>query len=62
LVDLILEEKGDKGVDAEQVKDASEAVLHFHGSLPNAMDEVLDEVWGDEVDRRGVGDRHALVV
>ena len=62
MVDLILEEKGDRGVDAEQVKDASEAVLHFHGSLSVAMDEVLDEVWGDEVDRRGVCDRHALVV
>ncbi len=62
LVDLMLEEKRDRGIDAEQVKDAHEAVLHFHGSLPVAMDEVVDEFWGDEVGRKGVCDRLALVV
>ena len=58
----MFEEKRDRGIDAEQVKDANEAVLHFHGSLPDAMNEVLDELWGDEVGRRGVCDRLALVV
>ena len=58
----MLEEKRNRGVDAKQVKDASEAVLNFHGSLPAAMDEVLDELWGDEVGRRGVSDWLALVV
>ena len=56
LVDLMLEEKGDREVDAEQVKDASEGVLTV------VMDEVLDEFWGDEVGRRGACDRLALGV
>ena len=43
MVDLVLDKKGDRGIDTKQVKDDSEAVLHFHGSLPDAMDEVLDE-------------------
>ena len=62
MVDLVLEEKGERGVDAEQVKDASEAVLYFHGSLPTAMDEVLVKLWGDEVGRKGACDRLVLVV
>jgi hypothetical protein len=59
LVDLRLEKEGDRGVDAEEIEDACQAVLNLHGSLPVAVNKVLHDVRCDEVCRRAVNDRLA---
>jgi hypothetical protein len=59
LVDLRLEEEGDRGVDPKEVEYALQAVLNLHGSLPVAVNKVLHDVRCDEVCRRAVNDRLA---
>ena len=60
LVDLRLEKEGDRGVDPKEVEYALQAVLKLHGSLPVAVNKVLNNVRGDEVFRRAVSDRLAV--
>ena len=62
LVDLRLEKEGDRGVDPEEFKDACQAVLNLHGSLPVAVNKVLDDVRRDEGCCRAVCDRLAAGV
>ncbi len=62
LVDLRLEEEGDRGVDPKEVEYALQAVLNLYGSLPVAVNKLLNGVRGDEVLRRAVSDRLAAGV
>ena len=62
LVDLRLEKEGDRGIDPKKLEYAVQAVLNLHGSLPVAVNKVLNGVRGDEVLRRAVSDRLAAGV
>ncbi len=62
MVDLRLDKEGDRGVDLKEPEYACQAVLNLHGSLPVAVNKVLNNVRGDEVFRRAVSDKLAAGV
>ena len=53
---------GDGGVKAEESKYAAQAILNFHGSLPDAIGVVLYGDRSDEGSRRAVNNGRACVV
>jgi hypothetical protein len=57
LVDLRLEKEGDRGVDPKELEYARQAVLNLHGSLPVAVNKLLNSVRCDEIFRRAVSDK-----
>ena len=54
LVDLLLLEKGDGGVEAEESDYASHEILYLHSTLPGAIGVMLDSVRGYEGSHRAV--------
>jgi hypothetical protein len=62
LVYLLLLEKGDGGVKAEESKYAIQTILDLHSALSIAICVVLDNVRGDEGCRRAVSDGWVRIV
>ncbi len=59
---LLLLQKGDGGVKAEESKYTKQAIVHLHSALPVDIGVVLDNVRGDEGSRRVVNDGRARIV
>ena len=62
LICFLLLEKGDRGIDPKESKDACQAILDLHSALPTAICVVLENVYSDEGIHGAVYDGWARVV